>query len=96
MPKSDETATQRIYEVLLERFGEPIAKQKQTVGAADEGPDGKALWNDEPKHDREWSDPHVVKEDDHASTCTCNQCGAMKPLKGECSCGAMEEEINLR
>ena len=54
----------KIYTTLLEKFGEPIGKQKATVGAADNGPQGKALWNDEPKKDREWSDPTVIDEAD--------------------------------
>lgn len=52
----------KIYTVLLEKFGEPIGKQKATVGAVDNGPLGKALWNDEPKKDRPWSDPTVIDE----------------------------------
>lgn len=55
---------ERIFEMLLERFGEPIHDQPAMVGARDEGPGGKALWNDDPKLDREWSDPDVVKEMD--------------------------------
>jgi hypothetical protein len=96
MPRSKITSSLKksIYETLLERFGEPIGKQRNaTVGAADEGPGGKALWDDEPKTDREWSDPNVVKEDDHPSDCTCNQCGSMKTMEGECSkCAGKEPE----
>lgn len=51
-----------VYETLLERFGEPLHKQPMMVGARDEGAGDKALWTDEPKLDREWSDPDVVNE----------------------------------
>lgn len=64
----------RMHEILVERFGEPIHDQPALVGAADEGSDGKALWDDEPKKDRAWSDPSVVKESDDV---TCSQCGLM-------------------
>lgn len=71
---------------LSERFGEPISKQIATVGAADNGPQGKALWNDEPKKDRPWSDPTVIEED-----CTCNQCGTMRTFEGEAECSCESE-----
>jgi len=63
----------RIYEALLERFGEPIGKQETVVGAKDEGPGGKKLWNDEPLKDTQWSCPHVIRE---GESC-CEQCGMM-------------------
>jgi hypothetical protein len=79
--------SQRLYKTLLERFGEPIKPQTQAVGIADEGSDGKALWDDEPKKDRPWSDPNVVKE---ADDCTCNQCGTMKTMEGDHACTCEE------
>lgn len=85
-------ATLTIYSTLLERFGEPIGKAPQTIGVADEGPGGKALWKDEPKKDRHWSDPTVVKEN-----VTCNQCGKMPMQMDQCSCSEseyMDENMN--
>jgi hypothetical protein len=52
--------------VLKERFGEPIGKTVATVGAADVGPCGKKLWDDEPL-ERQWADGEVVKESEERS-----------------------------
>lgn len=71
------TDVSEIYEALLEAFGEPIGKTKATVGAADQGSRGKALWNDEPKKDRPWSDPTVIDES------SCDQCGKMSETLDE-------------
>lgn len=97
--KESNTTISKVYETLLERFGEPIHDQPATIGAADEGPDGKALWNDKPKADRNWSDPSVVREADveeHDKSCTCNQCGGMMEMDGTtCSqCQMMPEGID--
>jgi hypothetical protein len=86
-PQLDEVNL-KVYKMLLERFGEPIHDQPATVGARDEGPDGKALWNDEPKHDRNWSDPNVVREGDDE---VCDQCGMMHGMDEETSCGMDEQ-----
>lgn len=91
----------KIYTTLLEKFGEPIGKQKATVGAADNGPQGKALWNDEPKKDREWSDPTVIDEADKKKKSKKKVSAKKKPKNeafmpatvDEC-CGKMPESID--
>jgi len=87
--RTDE-ATLKIYSMLLERFGEPIGKQPSTAGIPDEGPGGKALWDDEPKKDREWSDPNVVKEGDGC----CAQCGMM-PMQMDQGCSCHEGDVPI-
>ncbi len=85
----------KVYQTLLERFGEPMKPQTKAVGIADEGPGDKALWDDEPKKDRPWSDPSVVKEGDfpplgEGDDVSCHQCGSMKTeMEGDspCTCG---------
>lgn len=82
---------EHIYNTLLERFGLPIPpKQEQSVGAKDEGPDGKKTWKDEPL-DREWSDPNVVTE----AAC-CDQCGMMpEQMNAAHSCPMDENEAKV-
>lgn len=58
----------KVYEVLVERFGEPIGTVA-TVGIADEGPDGKKTVKDDAL-DRDWSDLNVVHE---GEGCTCDE-----------------------
>lgn len=84
-----ESVTLKIYKTLLERFGEPIEQQTPMVGARDEGPGGKALWDDEPL-DREWSDPKVVHESDEE---VCNECGT---AMNQCGCGAPVAEAKKK
>ena len=89
-PQLDEVSL-KVYKMLLERFGEPIHDQPAMVGARDEGPGGKALWNDEPKHDRNWSDPNVVREADDEDACR-QHCGMMHGMGDEnASCGMNED-----
>lgn len=77
---------------LSERFGEPIGhRPNNTVGIADEGPGNKSIWTDEPKKDRPWSDPNVVKES------ACSQCGMMETeVGGGCPAGHMEGGANVK
>lgn len=47
--------------MMTQLFGETIEDKQMSVGIYDLETD-KALWDDEPKEDRDWSDPAVVDE----------------------------------
>lgn len=51
----------KVYRILLERFGEPLPKEQQTVGIADEGPGGKTTYDEDPK-EGDWNNPKVFRE----------------------------------
>ncbi len=59
----------KVFNTLLEKFGEPIGKTVITVGVADEGSGKKKTVKDDAL-DRNWSDPDVVHE---GEDCACDE-----------------------
>ena len=72
--KTNEAIKEKIYKILLERFGEPIGKTRALVGIADERDESeKNTYADDPI-ESPWSDGDVVHETNERYP-RCEHCG---------------------